>query len=847
MVIQHKENFVTYDNITKTTNFATTNPAQTDGVYPSGVVEDWLYTTSLPNVFSDGKKRTLYGRINVDIGGTGTAADQIASIFLSDGINWVIFGLDIDTGLAGQKLYMNYFAGRSFNATNRATTDSNIARDVWHWFKIEVESDDSIKFYWVENHGTIKPNDADWLHVSAFDVTVSLGAISEIGCFFRAGAGQNTDDVHAYDDLEIIVGEGIPIENTTFGDGTGGTIQLSSVYVKKTVGQVGSKARLTYHDPLLSKAAQVEASHRTVTTISETKFNTRMLQGEIVNSDTMIKEIIVNGVEAKLSRIIAAYDPVFTRGVVEYIEENVMYKQNVGTNTSPVFSSYGTLTDKLVVFIKTNPRIYQCGVNAVTVVDSGDNIIVPDFTSGSRLNLFFDAPEESDANRSLYYRNDGRFFVTLTFVALVKDTSVINKANISVHWASSSRVIANEPKMDLWDFTNSVWRSFTDNEHRDLTTDLNEGNDDGFIESIVVNQQVNIEKDITTGVVADYSNVSAVNNLGWKTHTYKIRLDTGTTILPINKEIIHIEEANLKLDLDIDQQYQVGVGKIQTVNDHNLVFYGNGAISWLDEDIRNDGISGGGVDENGLSIGDEYYITDKISDILEALWVASGADQIMNLNVTITSEIPDIEDLRRVMILQYVQKVSELQGLIYFTSYTADPTNDLPTFNITDTPVNSGLILTDSDFIEPLNQTTYKIDSSKELSTLKLVGKNGIIGTVSISSEHTPELGLETVLVARPDIHTARQAGAWLSKKKLLYTNAYRYFSCRINYDRANQDYSLLDIGKEVSVKNPADASIVDHQAGTNGRLLIYQLELNRNWNNGYSNIITLILQQRFT
>ncbi len=183
---------------------------------------------------------------------------------------------------------------------------------------------------------------------------------------------------------------------------------------------------------------------------------------------------------------------------------------------------------------------------------------------------------------------------------------------------------------------------------------------------------------------------------------------------------------------------------------------------------------------------------------------------------------------------------------MYFTSYTTDPTNDLPTFNVTDSPVDTVMELTDADFIEPMRQTTYKIDSSKELSTLKLVGKDGLIGTTSITSEHTPEIGLETIIVARPDIHTARQAAAWLASKKKIYTSAYRYFSFRINYDRANQDYSILDIGKEVSIRNPADGSIVDHRAASNGRLLIYQMELNRNWLGGWYNYVTFILQQRF-
>ncbi|KKL96679.1 hypothetical protein LCGC14_1842060, partial [marine sediment metagenome] len=409
--------------------------------------------------------------------------------------------------------------------------------------------------------------------------------------------------------------------------------------------------------------------------------------------------------------------------------------------------------------------------------------------------------------------------------------------------------------IELWDFSNSQWRIFKNHEWLDNPGDGSQGFsneeygdtkpfDTDFTEKNV-RYDIKLKDDITIGVFADYSNVGAANTYGWKTHTFKLRINSGFTDGP-SKELIHIFKSEMKIDLDIDQQYQVGVGKIQTVNDRNLVLYGNGSISWLDEDVRDDGISGGGIDENEINIGDAYYITDKISDIITSFWTSSGMDLIMNLSISFTVEIPDIEDLRRVMILQYIQKISELLGAIYYTTYTTDPVNDLPTFVITDIPSDTGLTLTDADFIEPMRQTTYKIDSSKELNTLKLVGKDGIIGTVSITVEHTPELGIETVIVPRPDIHTSRQATSWLSKKKLLYTNAYRYFSCRINYDRANQDYSLLDIGQEVTIKNPADASIVDHQSGTNGRLLIYQMELNRNWSNGYSNYITLILQRRY-
>ena len=404
----------------------------------------------------------------------------------------------------------------------------------------------------------------------------------------------------------------------------------------------------------------------------------------------------------------------------------------------------------------------------------------------------------------------------------------------------------------IFDFTAGIFRNWT-GDVRGLSTGgevrstNGQGSEDitGFAQSKILELVVTIPDDIPAGVQSDYFSVGSVNAHGFRQIDVSVGFALGFQ-QTLALSFIIIESAEIKFDLDIDQEYNIGVSKIQTVNDHNIVFYPNAGISWLDADIRDDGISGGGINDEGETIGDAFFITDKISDIIEAFWIVSGMDQIMNINVTLTEEVPDIEDLGRVMILQYIQKIKELFGAIYFVSYTTDPTNDLPTFNITDAPVNSGMTLTDADFIEPMRQVNYKIDSSKELSILKLIGKDGLVGTASVTPEHTPELGLESIQISRPDIHTARQAAAWLAKKILIYTNAYRYFTCRINYDRANQDYSILDIGKEVGVKNPADGSIVNHVAGGKGRLLIYQMELNRNWSNGYSNYITFIFQQRF-
>ena len=857
MVLQHKENFVTWDNITEFGSnqaYITTNSDPLAIVYPTGG-NAGVKTTALPAVFTSATKEVeLISRLKITGGG---ANDTRVSMYVFDGTTFVGLGLVFQT--TGNIQGLETYNGVTLQAN--ANTDF-VAADYWSsgtwtWLRMVINGT-TIKMYYVgDTYGsTIKPDDTQWVLVASLEITLggALGTLTEIGISSSA-AGAN-DPTFNGDDMEIIQGKGIPIDNAVID---GENIKLSSVYVKKTIGQVGSIARLTYHDPLRTLGPTVETAHRTVTTVSETKFNTRLIQGEIIHTDIMTKEIMVNGVEAKLARTIANYNPVFMEGVVEYIDGNIMYKQPVGYETTPVFSSFGSLADKLIVFIKKRQKEYRCGLSSVAYTDASDTPDTPVTTTGDITKTFFVIDKEfADADRSYNFEPSGiHDRLALNFEALIKDTSVVNKATITLRVripvkAEFRGSSDHTPQMMIWDFTNSQFRELPSSV-RGLTTDgtlrptNGNGSNDitGKLQTKLLEIVVTIPDDIPTGVQADYFSVGAANANGFKQHDVRVGFNLGHH----GGSALHffmIESAELKFDLDIDQEYNIGVAKIQTVNDHNLIFYGNAGISWMDEDIRNDGISGGGINDEGETIGDAFFITDKISDIIAAFWVVSGMDQIMNINVTLTDEIPDIEDLRRVMILQYIQKITELLGAIYFVSYTTDPTNDLPSFNITNSPVNTGQTWTDADFIEPMRQVNYKIDSSKELSTLKLIGKDGIIGTASVTSEHTPELGLETVQISRPDIHTARQAASWLANKKKIYTKAYRYFTCRINYDRANQDYSIADIGKEVGVKNPADGSIVNHVAGAKGRLLIYQMELNRNWSNGYSNYMTFILQQRF-
>lgn len=860
MVQQHKENFASWDNITEFTDVGDSqvvtdsDPCFWDDALPAINRTAGVRTSTLPAVFSGSDELVLYGRMKGLFG-----VDAGVGIWLYDGVTYVgmhpIFTLSgFFNGVAGTA-----GANKIANDTSDDTEKSYWTFNEWFWMRIVINGT-SVKFYYLDSNSTVKPNDDDWLEATLIEITLggALGTITQIGGVFTEVTGNLSDS--RIDDIEIVVGEGIPIANSVID---GDTVKISSLYTRNTLGQIGANCRLTYHDPTHALASTIEPAHRTVITASETKWNTRLFQGEVVHTDTTTREIIAAGIQEKLRRKIANHDPVYTRGVVEYIDGNTMYKQNIGYETSPVFSDFGTLTDKLIVFIKKRTKEYRCGIASVAYTDDGDGAQAPTATSGSIANTFFLVDKAfSDSTRA--YNFDIRAphdRIAITYEAIILDTSVINKATLNLKIRLPRKQAlrnGHTPQLMIYDYTNSQFRNLPssvkglgDDGAIRLTSgsgrnDYGSSTGNTNVQTKVLEIVISLPDDIPQGVIADYSSVGAANAHGFKQHDYKIAISTGHTGVATAIQFVTIEQSELRFDLDIDQSYSIGVSKIQTVNDHNLVFYANAAISWLDADIRDDGISGGGIDEEGMAIGDEYYITDKLSDIAAAIWSASGIDLILNLNFTVTDEIPDIEDASRVMILDWLQKMSELVGGAYWIDYTTDPVNDLPTLTLTDTFTDSGLILTDADFIEPMRQTTYKIDSSDELSTLRLMFSDGKVGTVSITPEHNPpDLGLETEFVPRPDIHTSRQAAQWLSKKKLLYTNAHRYFTCRINYDRANQDYSVLTLGKEVQVKNPTDASIVDHLTGTNGRLLVYQIELNRNWANGYTNYVNLILQLR--
>ncbi len=378
MVLQHKENFVVWDNLTEigsdqATIVTDSDPLRINGTVTGGNKTAGVETTALASVFTSATKEIeVIHRVRQN----GAANGLKTMMFISDGTTYIGVGLKFTT----TGIQLGAVSYKDIDANLLLFTEENTdetaprkwTNDEWTWFRMVV-SGTSVTFFYVAGNLTVKPADGDWLSISALDFTLAgaLGVTTKIGALTW---NTSQTPVWRFDDLEIIQGAGIPIDNAVVD---GENIKLSSVYVKRTLGQVGSTGRVTYHDPLRTLGPTVETAHRTVTAIAETRFNTTQIQGEIIHTDTMIKEIMVNGVEAKIGRTIANYNPVFMEGVVEYIDGNIMYKQPIGYEVSPIFSSFGSLADKLVVFIKKRQKEYRCGLSSVAYTDASDTPDTP--------------------------------------------------------------------------------------------------------------------------------------------------------------------------------------------------------------------------------------------------------------------------------------------------------------------------------------------------------------------------------------------------------------------------------------------------------------------------------------
>ncbi len=733
-------------------------------------------------------------------------------------------------------------AGRGILATDNAVlfTNGQWIDEEWTWLWMHIENG-IITYYWLGNNSTIQPSNEDF-GTAAGTYTPAAPAFDDPVVEVGVGAWETAFNAHMQtDDLRLITGAGIPIDNAVV-DGV--NVKIESTYASNAIGQIGASGKLIYHDPLHTLGLTVEAAHRTVATISETRFNQRFLQGEISGTNPVTREIILKDLMEKLKNTDCNYNPVLREGVIGGLIGNKLYKEEFGPNVTSVFP--GSYADKFIVFQRTNDKRHVSMPATIAITNAGGTGITPDSEVGKIENLYYRINQSDGDDEKGWHvsDNDTDFYSELNFNSFLKNGSVITKAEIEVKLRVSAPYSTNPPTPWLFNYDSSTWEEITglDKEDKIVSryTDSDGTDDLGQTQSERRTFKFNITKQ---GTLLDYFSVGANNNLNFKQHTLSFRIYSGSTSGG-NYKAVNIESALLTFDLDIDQPFELAAAKIETVTDHTLAFYVSGGVSWMSEDIYKDGLSVGGVDSSGEVIGDKYFICDKISDIATAFWITSGIDLWATLNFTLTDEIPDITNYINVKILETMTKWSELFNAAFFMSYQTDPQNDLPIFNFANSFVSSGLTLTDADIFDWEDNASIRINSDNEASTLKVIGK-GVSGSTSITPEHASDLGLEVKLVTRPDINNRSQITQFLSKKKLIYKNAERFVTFKINYDFALQDYSRLDIGKTVEVKFPSTGAVANYVAGQQGALLIYQMELNRNAANGYNNFVTFICQKR--
>ena len=148
MVLQHKENFASWDNLTQSPSARWTddsNPAQLSGAYTQN--DHNLYTSTLPNVFSDGAERTFIGRFKAqDSGGSLFGINLFAGVYLTDGTTYVklAIGGNFDGSIVSYRVNTNN--ARTGAGSDQGTTVVSLTEGVWYWMRGGCDASDNWTF-----------------------------------------------------------------------------------------------------------------------------------------------------------------------------------------------------------------------------------------------------------------------------------------------------------------------------------------------------------------------------------------------------------------------------------------------------------------------------------------------------------------------------------------------------------------------------------------------------------------------------------------------------------------------------------------------------------------------------
>ena len=817
MVQRHKENFASWDNLTKELQVGTdskittsSDPLTWRGELPNTTNGEVAKTTTLPGVFLGTSKLTMYGRFN----STGAGSARMI-LYAYDGVKYIGGGLRYN---ASGSLYGIMHVNSSSNAfTGGVNYDIEYWNfNHWTWLKVIINGT-SLEIWYAKNWGTIKPSDSDWVHASTVDATITqMTTVTEIGAGFFEGVGALNESY--IDDLEIFSDVGGGSEDSGAAGLILGDAELVEFFGNSAIGAGGVMSFIIADNGLANIDTILANNLGNEISIYDTTYFNVLFRGEIADFNIVgdsLLELIADEGGRKLLNQNCNHNPIIASGFLQYLFDDTQEDVAAAyTNTAAwVSGNYPLSCEKAEANqIIINPYL----ISFDTAVD-GEN--------GSVKNLYFDNLNRLGAGsyNNQHHVTDtdhdvSSYSVYYDFYLHVKNGSTLQ--TLSLKFKAQITGIQNassEPSLNIHDIQNS---------QNDLILTLDESTGS----TREVDGEFIIDETISS--FDDYMvEVGAENDSGFQKFRIRIVLVSGISESGIALAI-HTYYAELTAVFDNAQTSAVGIGKITTGTDSSTIVC-DPAPSWALDDFPL---------ADGFGKEDIFYVTKWMDAIFVDIFAAYDGTFTLDQNVTGLDELAEARNLEQELVYDILQKYSTLLNSLWWYNGL----NKIVHRSL-DNLLDTGITLTEVDAIGGKRAINIKI--STDLLRNKLIINGDLVsGETAIEPEYTLSQGDEIEIYEDSTINTSKHITEGLINKTFVHKYASKYATVPISFTNPVQDYSTVALGSEIGLKYPnaeVDQIKFDFTVGGLGILIIVDMGIQSSKDDGWNQKITLGLQRR--
>ena len=404
---------------------------------------------------------------------------------------------------------------------------------------------------------------------------------------------------------------------------------------------------------------------------------------------------------------------------------------------------------------------------------------------------------------------------------------------------------ANRPKIHIYDYRAGVWDLIYD--FKDDSQQINvqgfyesaiEAADDGAAASPQFVKKINILEALGVSVTAfklDYLDDLGVpdtpNNSGFYQRTVKIRVSSNHVANSAMDPKMEVAEMRLSFtqhqNPNPDERQEQGSGSyIITSNDANsITVQTNGAT-----------IPTGAPHADGITVNDNYTISESILDVLAAIF-AANSDWTLTIDIDQDlTTVSESTDTTYTPIYDLLQKYCARHNMTFWSISTAT-VNDI---NLTDKEESTGITITEADILEYKNGgLTVTFNHGHTFNQIVVIGFDGITKALPILEDYESSISPKTMIIRNNELNSQKEVDDYAISQRAILSKKKVTIEFTINISNPIQNYAALEVGKTILLECD------EYSSSDDGALFIEGITYMKLNDNAEIETLTLFLMRR--